>query len=204
MTNFKKIFIIVISIILLVLIGILIFNYIKVLKIMDLKEKVAKYKEHNNFLISKEANEDEKISTVKIYFKDGKSLIEVISDEENTKRYYDDGTLYTYIEKDGKTEFNEGKVKFTPVNPEDPFDMIDSKKQAFVSSFKIKISNVTEKEKECYKIESSSTMINFDELYVEKETGLLIKSVIGNNIIEYTYEFDNVDDKIFERPKLNN
>lgn len=201
MSKVKKIILILISIILLSLIGLLIYNYTKVLKVNDLKQKIAKYEEHNNFYITKKVDEDGKISTVNIYFKDGKSLIEVIEEDEISRRYYDDGMLYTYIIKDKKIEFNESPVEFAPVNLDNPFLSLDTWQQKFISSFKLKFLDENINKKDCYKIESSSEMIDFDEFYVEKETGLLIKSVKDNNIVEYKYEFNNVEDRVFERPQ---
>ena len=41
------------------------------------------------------------------------------------------------------------------------------------------------------------------ELYIEKETGLCLKSTIMNQTSVIEYEFDNVTDEIFTEPDMS-
>ena len=41
------------------------------------------------------------------------------------------------------------------------------------------------------------------ELYIEKETGLCLKSTIMNQTSVMEYEFDNVTDEIFTEPDMS-
>lgn len=42
-----------------------------------------------------------------------------------------------------------------------------------------------------------------NEIYVEKDTGLLIKADVDYSNTEYKYEFNNTDDAIFIEPDIN-
>ena len=42
-----------------------------------------------------------------------------------------------------------------------------------------------------------------NEYYINKQTGLLVKSVINDIIAQREYEFDNIDDSIFIEPDIN-
>ena len=71
-----------------------------------------------------------------------------------------------------------------------------------------KILSVEIEGKKCYKIvdfESPTAMfgIETNEFYIEKDTGLLIRQVIDNTIINKEYEFDTVDDSIFIEPDIS-
>ena len=65
--------------------------------------------------------------------------------------------------------------------------------------------------KDCYLIEKSNLPIFKDfesgndknEIYVDKESGLIIKVVNDDITTEYEYEFDNVNDDIFVEPDIN-
>ena len=41
-----------------------------------------------------------------------------------------------------------------------------------------------------------------NEIYIEKDTGLYVKSSNGTSTAEREYEFDNVSDEVFEEPNL--
>ena len=41
-----------------------------------------------------------------------------------------------------------------------------------------------------------------NEVYLEKDTGLYIKSIFGSTVTDRNYEFDNVKDTIFEEPNI--
>ena len=44
---------------------------------------------------------------------------------------------------------------------------------------------------------------NNTEYYIEKETGLVIKTIIDDTTATREYEFDNVDDQIFVEPDVS-
>lgn len=209
MSKAKKIIIILISIIFLSLIVFLIYNYIKVLKIMDIKEKIAQYKNTNSRYFEEDVTTNSDSSVMKMYLKDKKLHIDTKSKDKRILAYYENGLMQTYEEKDGKINFvneYEPTINFESEGVPDPFNILDDKWQAFICSFKLKFSNVVEDDKECYKIESNSDLIYEKELYIDKETGLVVKSIEGEGdgktIVKHKYEFDNVDDSVFERPKV--
>ena len=61
--------------------------------------------------------------------------------------------------------------------------------------------------KECYIIKGfpSSLSLTFEgaETYIEKDTGLYLKTIEGDRTTERKYEFDKVDDSIFIEPDIS-
>ena len=45
-------------------------------------------------------------------------------------------------------------------------------------------------------------MLSKNEIYVEKNTGLLTKSVLNDQVMNREYEFNNVDDSTFIEPNI--
>ena len=43
---------------------------------------------------------------------------------------------------------------------------------------------------------------NKNEVYLEKDTGLVVKATFGDEAIDRNYEFDNVDDEVFVEPNI--
>ena len=74
----------------------------------------------------------------------------------------------------------------------------DSKFEMILYCFLARISKEIYSDKLCYKINLPKR-----ELYIEKDTGLLIGEIDENNIITKEYEFDKVDDSIFIEPDIS-
>lgn len=74
--------------------------------------------------------------------------------------------------------------------------------------FFTRISNGKLNQKECYIINDFVNPFfmndnNKNEVYIEKDTGLYIKSIMGSNVTDREYEFDNVEDSIFIEPDIS-
>ena len=72
-----------------------------------------------------------------------------------------------------------------------------------------KVENIEYKGKKCYRVGdfvSSDTLVdinsNNSEIYIEKDTGLVIRTHFGSSISEREYEFNNVQDEVFIEPDL--
>ena len=50
---------------------------------------------------------------------------------------------------------------------------------------------------------STSLTSEATETYIEKDTGLFVKSTDGNTLTEKEYKFDNVEDTIFIEPDIS-
>lgn len=82
----------------------------------------------------------------------------------------------------------------------------DSKWQTFLGSITANIKSTNYNGKECYVIKGflSTYSLGFkgSETYIDKETGLFIKTIEEERITERNYVFDNIDDSIFVEPDI--
>ena len=83
----------------------------------------------------------------------------------------------------------------------------DSKWQTFLSSITAKIKSTECNGKQCYEVKGFLSTTSLTEkgskVYIEKDTGLYVKAIGDNMIMEREYEFDNVDDSIFVEPDVS-
>lgn len=93
--------------------------------------------------------------------------------------------------------------------------------QTFVYSAMSRIKSVKYNDKDCYSINSKMSlesaydvdkkqeiicMIINDtsrEIYIDKDTGLLVKRITSVETVEKEYEFNNVDDSVFVEPDIS-
>lgn len=128
---------------------------------------------------------------------------------QKTENEFQDGTIGTDIRYNvGEGDFHamamgDSKVVF---KQDDPAlkpnlylfsDQVDTSK-VFSESLKTKIKSVENEGKECYEM----TLENGTTLFVEKETGLIIKFVENETTTTITYEFDIVTDRDIQEPDL--
>lgn len=72
-------------------------------------------------------------------------------------------------------------------------------------STRVKIAKTTYQGKECYVIENDRFSKDPDQhiiYYIEKDTGLIVRQIQNDENWDYSYEFGNVDDEIFEEPNI--
>lgn len=122
---------------------------------------------------------------------------------------YDSGTrIDTFTEtKDFKTVKLNSASSMVGAQIIDVFQT-DNLWQTFLYSIPARIKTVKIEEKNCYVIENylSPYLLygtNNTEYYIEKETGLVIKTIIDDTTATREYEFDNVDDQIFVEPDVS-
>lgn len=205
-----KIFLFVILILVLLLIVHTIRNFV-ILK--ELQNKSQAYSEVTNFSVaSVETRNDNEKFIINYYQKDDKFVrkMERIIDSNSVlvSEYYDNKTLTTFIDtKESKifrtSEHNNliPKQQFIAFETENAY-------QTLVMCLSAKIKSDKYNGKDCYVIsEFNNPMVltNTAEsgLYFEKDTGLNVKIVTNDSVVEREFQFNNVDDSIFVKPDIS-
>lgn len=206
--NVLKIALIVIAILLVILIIHTIRNYVIV---TDLQNKIAEYNGSTNYHIKSVATENNgTIVKMDYYKKDGKQVVFMernVNNEITRISMYNNGERTdTFTEtKDSKiAQLNSGTIMSVGI-----YNHLesDSKWQTILGCINAKIKSVDYNGKECYIVKEfmSSTSLTFEgaETYIDKETGLFVKSTEADIVNERSYEFNMVDDSIFTEPDIS-
>lgn len=208
----KKIFKI-IGLILLAFIAIFLIHTIRnYIIITNLQNKIAKYSNNTNYYTETVTTEnDGTIITMKYYKKDNKEalFLERNFNEEISKvSMYNNGkrTDIFWEDKENKIAQLDSETTIIGVNIYN-FTETDNKWQTFLGSIFANIKSSTYNGKECYIIKgflSTFSLVSEDtETYIEKDTGLYLKTVEGDRNVERKCEFDKVDDSIFAEPDIS-
>lgn len=208
--NKKKILKIIGLIFLLIIVVILIHTVRNYIIITDLQEKISKYSDSTNYHIKSIAKENEKTVTFEYYKKDNREVVflENKSNEEVSKTsMYNNGRRVDIFwdNKDNKeVELDSGTT--IAVNFYN-YTETDNKWQTFLGSIGATVKSTDYKGKECYIIKGffSNTSLSFEdaEIYIEKDTGLFVKTIEEKRITEREYDFNNVNDSIFIEPDIS-
>ena len=207
----KKVLKIVLIIIAIILVILLIYTIRNFTIISSLQNKIGEYINSSNFSIKSTNTQEDNILTMNYYKKDNREAVFLEKDnngEETKVSMYNNGQrIDTFTQtKDVKTvklnSLNDMSVQIADVLK------TDSRFQTFMYSMMAKVKKVNLNGKECYRIENyfSPYMLNGtekNEIYIEKDTGLLVKQVVDNTTIEREYEFNNVDNSIFVEPDVS-
>ena len=180
--------------------------------ITNLQNKILQYSSSTNYHAKYVTTEDNGvIATMDYYRKDNQ---EVLFLERNINGEINKISMYTneektniYIEtKDTKSAQLNTKKTIQGINIFNQLETTNSW-QTFIGSINTKVKPITYKEKECYDISKfvSEGTLTFEgaEMYIEKDTGLLVKIIEGTTVSEREQEFNNVDDSIFVEPDIN-
>ena len=201
----------IIGIVVLVIVAIFFIHTIRnFIIVKGLQDNITKYKESTNYhikIISKEPNNIEMITNY--YKKDNKQATIV--------KRINNGILDTTVSKYGKSEegkFNtyieRGETKvaipgdgvslsvsiYNGVERDSVWNTLFSSMFAYIRSEKVN-------GKDCYVINNFPSIGTVMEYYVEKDTGLLIKSIMNDIVSERDFEFNNVDDNVFIEPDIS-
>ena len=213
-----KICLIVLAIVVVLALVYMIRNYIIAKDIID--KNVAKAVQSESIHTKTIIKEGENVrETFDNYKKGNKELtINIMNNEDGSETkisMYTVGTNETtyYENKEGKFVEQEEVQEMPAITEEEAYAQFEKESkistffaEAFTSFKTVKIDG-----KDCYLIEKSELPIfkdfengkNKNEIYVDKETGLIIKTVIDDITTEYIYEFDNVNDVIFTEPDIS-
>jgi len=206
----KKILKIVGVIILLIILVALIHTLRNFIIVQKLNKNFAKYESSSNYNIKIHSVQEETTVDVDHYKKDNRQVTIL-------KRYYKDeeNKMSAYNNRDKIDIFwetNNYKTAQLDANAMIEIGLYngleaDNSWQTLLSCICAKIRSTTYNEKECYYIDnffSPKTMSGTDtnKLYIEKETGLCIKLIVDNQTSQKEYNFENVDDTVFEEPDI--
>lgn len=203
----------IIGIILLILVVLLIIHTIRnFIIIKSLQKNFSQYELKNNYHITSVAKESENVTiTMNYYKKDTKQVVFLernIDGDILKLSMYDNGERVDMFidnekEKTCRLDLGTEVIQINLVN----YLETDNNWQTFLGSFLARITKGDYNKKECYIINNfiSPLFMNDEdknEVYLEKDTGLYIKSIFGSTVTDRNYEFDNVKDTIFEEPNI--
>lgn len=183
-------------------------NYIIIL---DLQNKVSQYQESKNYNIKISSTQDTgTIVKTDYYKKDNKQAVFMernLNGEISKISMYDNGERAdTFTEtKDRKiVQLNTGTL--ISVNIYNQLET-DNNWQTFLGSIIANIKSTNYEGKECYIIKGflSSNSLTFEgaEIYIDKETGLLVKTTEAGTVSEREYKFNEIDESVLEEPDIS-
>ena len=208
--NKKKIFKFIGIVLIIIIVIFLIHSIRNYLIITNLQNKVSKYQNDTNYGIKSVATESNgTVINMEYYKKENKEAVFLernLNGEITKISVYNNGErVDTFFDTpEGKiAQLNSGSIMGVNI-----YNMTetDSKWQTFLGSITANIKSTNYNGKECYVIKGflSTYSLNFkgSETYIDKETGLFVKTIEEERIIERNYVFDNIDDNIFVEPDI--
>lgn len=203
----KKILKYVLIIILLVIVIALIHIFRNYFIIRKLQKNIEAYTSSTNYHIKTESAD-----TVANYYKKGEKqviIVEKYADDKNTRlSVYNTGERIDMFIEEGENKIarlNSVTVISIEVNN---YLKTDNNWQTFLACTKAKIKKVDYDGKECYLIDNFITpmFINGEQenkAYIEKDSGLCLRMITDGEVVERKYEFNNVDESVFEEPDIS-
>ncbi len=179
--------------------------------ITNLQNKIGTYINSDNYFIESSTKQGDAVSmSLKCYKKGNKQVtfLDTISNDKKTLvSAYSNGDKNTvYTETDGLKEVNTNIKEISTVSLYNYLET-DNNWQTFINGISANVKSTTFNGKDCYLIKgfmsSTGSASKNIEVYVEKDTGLLLKVVDGDSTTESSYEFNNVDDSIFVEPDIS-
>lgn len=179
--------------------------------ITNLQNKISQFSNSTNYYTKSVANESNgTIITMKYYKKDNREVVFLernLNGEITKVSMYNNGERTdTYAEtKDSKVvQLNSGILMSINI-----YNYLETENnwQTFLGSICSTVKSTSYNGKECYIIKGfmSSTSLTFEgaETYIEKDTGLFVKTTEGKIVTDKEYEFNNVDNSIFKEPDIS-
>ena len=207
----KKVLKILGIIVVILIILLLIYTIRNYVIIRNLQNKFSQYSNSSNYYIkSVSTDRDGTIVTTEYYQKDNKQALFL---EKNLNGELSKISMYNNGERtDIFWENEENKTAQLDSGTTISMDIYnyletDNNWQTFLGCFTSRIKSTNYNGKDCYLIKgfmSSTSLTSEDaEIYIDKETGLFVKTNASGIDNEREYEFDNVDDSIFEEPDIS-
>ncbi|MCI9038477.1 MAG: hypothetical protein HFJ29_01120 [Clostridia bacterium] len=206
----KKILKIVLIVVFIIFMLFMINTIRKLIIIKELQRNVSKYTSSTNYHIKSVGSgmSDGITTTINSYNKEGKRL--VILERSKEGKVEDKISMYDNGER--KSTFSEtGDEKKADIDSDFNFSMVvydyfgetSNNMQLLCMAIASKVENIEYNGKKCYRIALQETNTEISEVYIEKETGLVIRTHFGSAIAEREYEFDTVQDEIFVEPDIS-
>lgn len=203
-----KIVLIIIAILLVILAIHTIRNYVIV---KDLQTKISQYNNSTNYYTKSIATEENGTAvTMEYYKKENKAVVFLernLNGETTKVLMYNNGERTdTFTEtKDSKiADLNSGMLM--SINIYNHLETYNDW-QTFLGCMSSKIKSADCKGKKCYVIKDfmSSTSLTFEgsETYIDKETGLMVRTIEDGVTYDREYEFDKVEDSVFVEPDIS-
>ena len=207
----KKVLKILGIIVVILIILLLIYTIRNYVIIRNLQNKFSQYSNSSNYYIkSVSTDRDGTIVTTEYYQKDNKQALFL---EKNLNGELSKISMYNNGERtDIFWENEENKTAQLDSGTTISMDIYnyletDNNWQTFLGCLTSRIKSTNYNGKDCYLINgfmSSTSLTSEDaEIYIDKETGLFVKTNESGIDNEREYEFDNVDDSIFEEPDIS-
>lgn len=210
----KKILKIVGVIVLILLASFIIHGIKNFIIISKLQNKISEYINSNNYHYNVISYENNNKAIISDYYKKDNNRAVFIEDQRNENRkklslYKNEENTHLFVEIGAEKTLKILDSESTAL-PDIPSVLdTDNSWQTFLCSTICTITSTKYNEKDCYKIKnylSPFYAVSYGTkltLIIDKDTGLLLKSIEGEEITERTYEFNNVDDSIFVKPDIN-
>ena len=209
----KKILKIIGIILLIILILVVIHAIRNTIIISGLQNKVKQYSNSNNYHIKATTQISENTTMIiNQYQKEEKQLLileRIVNDEKVKISYYNTGSridMFTETKDEKIAEL--GKVnEILGLNSITPLQT-DNLWQTILYGLPTRITTVKVNDYECYSIDDFLSPYNLlgknkTEYDIEKETGLVRKIILDDQISMREYNFENVDDSIFVEPDIS-
>ena len=209
----KKILKIILIILLVLFVLFLLHSFRNFMIIRKLQKSIEPYLSSTNYHLHSINSQDNGDSIVMDYYKKGSketSIIERVSEKNPAKisTYKDDESVTTYIDTPSEKYVTPNRNIVLSINIYNWCES-DNNWQTFLISAFCNIRTSKYNEKDCYIISNFFSPYflydSFDSnlLYVEKDTGLLLKTQVGSMVSERSYEFNTVNDSFFVQPNIN-
>ena len=209
----KKVLKIIGIILLIILILVVIHTIRNTIIISGLQNKVKQYSNSNNYHIKATTQVSENTTMIiNQYQKEEKQLLileRIVNDEKVKISYYNTGSridMFTETKDEKIAEL--GKVnEILGLNSITPLQT-DNLWQTILYGLPTRITTVKVNDYECYSIDDFLSPYNLlgknkNEYDIEKETGLVRKIILDDQISMREYNFENVDDSIFVEPDIS-
>ena len=209
----KKILKTILIILLVLFVLFLLHSFRNFMIIRKLQKSIEPYLSSTNYHLHSINSQDNGDSIVMDYYKKGSketSIIERVSEKNPTKisTYINDESVTTYIDTPSEKYVTPNRNIVLTINIYNWCES-DNNWQTFLISAFCNIRTSKYNEKDCYIISNFFSPYflyeSFDSnlLYVEKDTGLLLKTKVESMVSERSYEFNTVNDSFFVQPNIN-
>lgn len=207
----KKILRIVLLIIAILIVIVLVHTIRNYVIITNLQNKISQYSDSTNYHMKSVANEvNGTIVTMEYYRKDNREVVFLernINGEKSNIAMYNNGErtdIFTVTADSKIAQLDSGTILSVNI-----YNQLETENnwQTFIESLLVKIRKTSCNDRECYEINGSASPMSLisegEKIFVDKDTGLLTKTVMNDIVSEREYEFNNVQDSIFVEPDIS-
>lgn len=221
----KKVWKIILMIVIIIIVLFLMHTIRNLIIINKLSSKTSKYTSSTNYHVKTVAHYEEGTTTVDFYKKDNRTvhIIEANRNEKVSKLMaYDNGSRIDIFIDNGETKIaNLDCNALLGKNEVYNLFEIERLREIIAYSLVSRIKSVNCNDKKCYRITSDMSLqyvhnmteekeevvatfeMEKSEMYIDKDTGLIVKRITSAETVEKEYEFNNVDDSVFVEPDIS-